>query len=303
VSNPFAGQVSIGALANSTLNAGQLLRPFPQYQNVGIESLNIGNSTYHSLQTHFQKNFGSGGMAMVNYTWSKLLDDVGSLPIPGFAAPAGASLIQDWNNISANKALDTANASQRLIFAYIYELPFGKGRSLLGNANTVVNAIISGWGLNGVTTIQSGQPLPISYGGTNILNSTFGAGIIRPNMVAGCDSNLPGSWKDRYNSGKAFNTACFAAPSSFAFGNAAAVNPYLRGQGITNIDLALFRKFSFRERYVVQFRAESFNLANHVRFANPGTVLGNSTFGLFVAGGTGQANNPRLVQLALKVIF
>jgi hypothetical protein len=303
VSNPLAGKVTIGALANPTLNAGQLLRPFPQYQNVGVESLNIGNSTYHSLQTHFRKSFGNNGMVMVNYTWSKLLDNVGSLPIPGFAAPAGASFIQDWNNISANKALDTANASQRLILAYIYELPFGKGRSLLSNTNSVVNAIISGWGLNGVTTIQSGQPLPISYGGTNILNSTFGAGTIRPNVVAGCNPNVAGSWNERFNSGKAFNTACFTAPSSFGFGNAAAVDPSLRGQGITNIDLALYRRFTFRERYAVQLRAESFNLANHVRFANPGTVLGNSTFGLFVAGGTGQANNPRLIQLALRFSF
>ena len=53
----------------------------------------------------------------------------------------------------------------------------------------------------------------------------------------------------------------------------------------------------------MQFRAETFNLANHVRFANPGTALGNTTFGLFVAGGTGQANTPRLVQLALRINF
>ena len=303
VTNPFAGLVSIGSLANSTINAGQLLRPFPQYQTVGVESLNIGNSTYHSLQTHFQKSFRRGNTLMVNYTWSKALDNVGSLPVTGFAAPAGGNSIQDWTNISANKALSPANVAQRAVIAYVYDLPFGRGRKLLGNANKVVSAIVSGWGLNGVTTIQSGQPLTITYSGTNILNSTFGAGGIRPNVVAGCEKTLPGSPIERFRGGKFFNTACFTAPSSFGFGNQAAVDPSLRGQGLTNVDLALSRKFTIRERTVVMLRAESFNIANHVRFANPGTALGNTSFGQFVAGGTGQANTPRLVQLALKINF
>jgi hypothetical protein len=77
----------------------------------------------------------------------------------------------------------------------------------------------------------------------------------------------------------------------------------LRGQGLTNIDLAASRRFRVTERVTVQFRAESFNLANHVRFANPNTTLGNVAFGQFTSGGTGQANNPRLVQVALRVFF
>jgi hypothetical protein len=303
VANPFAKLVSIGTLANATVNAGQLLRPFPQYQTIGVESLNIGNSTYNSLQAHFQKNFRRGNSIVVNYTWSKLLDNVGALPVTGFAAPAGNAMIQDWNNISGSKALDPANVSQRAVIAYVYELPFGKGRTFLANSNPVLNFIISGWGLNGVATIQSGQPLSITFSGTNVLNSTFGAGGIRPNTVPGCDPVLPGSWIERFRGGKAFNTACFVQPSTFGFGNEPAVDNILRGQGITNFDLALSRRFSFRERYALQFRAETFNLANHVRFANPTTSLGNSNFGQFTAGGTGQANNPRLLQLALRLTF
>ena len=144
--NPFAGLVTIGTLANATVNAGQLLRPFPHYQTVGVEALNIGSSTYNSLQTHFQKSFRRGNTLMVNYTWSKALDNVGSLPVTGFAAPAGGNLIQDWTNISASKALDTANVAQRAVIAYVYDLPFGKGRSLLSNTNKVVEALISGLG-------------------------------------------------------------------------------------------------------------------------------------------------------------
>ena len=173
----------------------------------------------------------------------------------------------------------------------------------MGGAGGVVNGLVSGWGVIGVTTIQSGFPLSISYGGNNILGSTFGAGTIRPNVIAGCQESLPGSPVDRFNSGKWFNTACFTAPSAFGFGDEPAYDPVLRGQGITNFDLAVVRKFIVRERYTIQFRAEVFNLANHVRFTNPGTVMGTSTFGVITAGGSSQQNQPRLIQLALRINF
>ncbi len=120
-------------------------------------------------------------------------------------------------------------------------------------------------------------------------------------MIAGCQESLPGPTVSRIN--KWFNTACFTAPSAFGFGDEPATDPTLRGQGLTNFDLALFRKFNIRERYVVQFRAETFNLANHPRFANPGTTLGTTYFGVVTAGATSQQNSPRLVQLALRVNF
>ena len=179
----------------------------------------------------------------------------------------------------------------------------GKGQALFRNANAVVNQIVSGWGINGVTTLQSGLPLAITSGATNVLSSTFGAGTIRPNVVAGCDKSMPGSAVDRLNSGKWFNTACFTAPSSFAFGNESRVDPQIRNQGITNFDLAIHKNTTVREGYVLEFRAEAFNLANHTRFANPGVSFGTSAFGVVQPGISSQANQPRLIQLALRLNF
>ena len=302
VANPFASLVSIGSLSNPTISAGQLLRPFPEYLTVGVEAMNHGNSTYNSLQTHFQKNFSKGNSVTLNYTWSKELGNAGGLPIPGFASPAGNNNIQDWNNLRGSKSLDSSNVAHRIVLASVYELPFGKGRALLANTNGVVNAIVSGWGLNSVVTIQSGQPLSFGYSGGSVL-SGFGTGGIRPNQVQGCDKTLPGSVEDRYNTNKFFNTTCFTAPATNAFGDEPATDPVLRGQGLTNIDLAASRRFKVGERVNVQFRAESFNFANHVRFANPNTTLGNVAFGQFTSGGTSQANNPRLIQMALRILF
>jgi len=305
VTNPFIGKIAIGPLANATVNAGQLLRPYPQYQTVLIPFWNVGNSTYHSLQTRFEQRFvDSGDTLMVNYTWSKLLANVGAAPVIGtFVIPAGTNGIQDWNNIGSAKALDPTSVAHRLVVSYVYDLPIGKGRALLDSVRGVVNGLVSGWGVNGVTTIQSGFPLSISYGGNNILNSTFGAGTIRPNVIAGCQKSLPGSAVDRFNSGKWFNTACFTAPFAFGFGDEPAYDPELRGQGIVNFDLAVVRNFVVRERYAIQFRAEAFNLANYTRFANPGTVMGTPTFGAITAGGSSQQNQPRLIQLAVRIKF
>jgi len=241
---------------------------------------------------------------MANYTWSKLLSNVGTPSVIGtFAAPTGTNGIQDWNNIAAAKALDPNNVAHRLVVSYVYDIPIGTGRALFGNASGSVNRLVSGWGVNGVTTVQTGFPLSISYGGNNILSSTFGAGTIRPNVIAGCQKSLPGSAVDRFNSGEWFNTACFTTPSAFGFGNEPGYDPELRGQGIVNFDLAVVRNFSFRERYKIQFRAEAFNLANNTRFANPGTVMGTSTFGTITGGGSSQQNQPRLIQLALRINF
>jgi hypothetical protein len=305
VPNPFFGTITNGALSNATVNVGQLLRPYPQYQNVLIPFWNVGNSTYNSLQARFEKRFGnSGGTLMVNYTWSKLLSDIGTASVIGtFALPSGTSGIQDWNNISSAKGLDPNNVAQRLVISYVYDFPIGKGRALLGNAGGVVNGLVSGWGVSGVTTLQTGFPLSISYGGNNILSSTFGAGTIRPKVIAGCQKSLPGSPLDRFNSGKWFNTGCFTAPSVFGFGNEPASDPEIRGQGIINFDLAVVRNFIVRERYRIQFRGEAFNLTNYTRFPNPGTVMGTPTFGVISGGSSSQQNQPRLIQLALRTNF
>ena len=163
VANPFAGQVLPGGtLASSTINAGQLLRPYPEYQNIGIPSYFVGFSNYESLQATFQRRLGAGGTINVAYTWSKLLSNTDSI---------AGDQVQDYNNLAAGKSLSADNVAQRLTIAYTADLPFGRGKALFRGANGVVNAIISGWGINGITTFQSGLPLSLSYGGINDLRS------------------------------------------------------------------------------------------------------------------------------------
>jgi hypothetical protein len=156
-----------------------------------------------------------------------------------------------------------------------------------------MDKLISGWGVNGVTTFQSGNPLPISVA-VNTSNS-FGGGQ-RPNRT-GVTAQESGSAQSRLN--QWFNTAAFALPASFTFGNAARTMPDARSHGIANYDFTVFKNTKLSERFGLQFRTEVFNLFNRVRFAYPGTAIGNPQFGVV----SGQSNDPRLIQFALRLMF
>jgi hypothetical protein len=295
VPNPFAGQVLPGGtLASSTINAGQLLRPYPEYQNIGIPSDFVGFSNYQSLQAVFERRLGAGGTINVAYTWSKLLSNTDSVP---------ADQVQDYNNLAAGKSLSADNVPQRLTIAYTGDLPFGRGKALVRGANRAINAMVSGWGINGITILQSGLPLSLSYGGTNDLG-LFGAGTIRPNVIAGCNETEPGSPEQRATAGDWYNVKCFTAPASvFSFGDEPRVDPILRQQGIINFDVALRRIIPIRERYRLEMRAECFNIANHPRFGAPGTVIGTSAAGQIQSMITSQANTPRIFQFVARLSF
>jgi hypothetical protein len=178
----------------------------------------------------------------------------------------------------------------------VMDIPVGKGRKYLSNANSFVNAAIGGWGVEGVTTIQSGFPL--HFGTNQNLTNSQGGGS-RPNVVAGCDESVSGSAQSRLNGW--FNTACFSQPLPFTFGNASRTDPSLRSPGIANWDFSAFKKFPFGpdRRYNIEFRSEFFNIFNRVQFGYPGQTQGSSSFGIV----SSQQNTPRLVQFALRFAF
>ena len=116
-------------------------------------------------------------------------------------------------------------------------------------------------------------------------------------MAAGCSKSTSGSAQSRVNGW--FNTGCFTAPPAFTFGSESRTDPNLRTAGVANWDFAAFKDTAIHERFALQFRAEIFNMFNRVQFAAPNTTVGSSTFGYV----TNQVNNPRLVQVALRLKF
>jgi hypothetical protein len=303
VPNPFFGKLPAGAnssLTGATIRAGQLLRPYPQYINVNVSSPYTGNSIYHSLQAKYQKRFSAGGTVLVSYAWSRLIGNADGLS--GFLESQVAA-VQDWNNMKAERAVVSFDVPQHLVASYVYDLPVGKGKHFLGNVNGIPDKVISGWGVSGVTTLQSGYPLQITAQGNN-LSSFFGAGTIRPNFVGGCDQTISGSQQSRLN--EWFNVNCFTQPGTYSFGNLGRTDPALRAAGIANYDLSLAKKTAITEAIKLEFRAECFNLANRVQFGNPNTVLNPSTLGTpnnQFGKVTSTLNQARLFQLAMRLTF
>jgi hypothetical protein len=283
-------------ISNGGVNAtGQALLPFPQYVGVTQNRQYWGASIYHGLQARLQKHFQQGSSAQVSYTWSKMISDVDSLYSFVEASTVGSGP-QDQYNHKAERSLSSFDTPQLVMVSYFLALPMGRNQRFLHDANGMVNAIVGGWGINGITTFQKGFPLSFAAQATT-LSSDFNAGTPRPNITSGCTQSVSGSRKDRL--GEWFNTSCFTQPGNFSFGNAPRSSNQLRADGIDNWDLSAVKKTALHAGQDLEFRAEFFNVANHARFAAPDTTVGDSIFGMV----TSTANKPRLMQFALRYNF
>lgn len=312
-SYPFS-QPLPGGLAPGALVQGQLDRPYPQYAGVNLNGFGCCSSNYNALQATVTRRFQSGGTLLVAYTNAKLMSNTDTLTswLEG-GVTGGVGGIQDWNNLAGERSLSSQDVSQRLVVSYVLDLPFGHGKKFLSGLSGVSNAIVSGWGVDGITTLQRGFPVKLSWGGGDALTQAgLGIGSLRPDYVPGCDKNVGGSSFSKTLPGATwFNTACFTAPSGnnpdvahplnpWSFGNEPRVDASLRQQGVVNFDFAVFKRTTILERLNVEFRAEIFDLFNHPQFGSPNGTVTSSTFGQV----TSTINNSfRIVQFGLKFVF
>ncbi|MBI3696691.1 MAG: carboxypeptidase regulatory-like domain-containing protein [Acidobacteria bacterium] len=292
VPNPFFGLIQIGALAQPTVQRGQLLRPFPEYNGMSINSPMNRNAIYHSGQMKVEKRFRHAGSLLGAYTWAKLISDTDTLT--AWLEPNGNPGVQDTYNVRLERSLANYDVAHRLVVSYAVDLPFGKDQPLLSGVTGAVGKIVSGWGISGYTVFASGTPLPLTNA-VNLTNS-FGGGS-RP-ISAGRSAKLEGAAQSRLN--RWFDTSAFTAPPAFTFGNLARNLPDARSAGVNGSEFSVIKNTPLiKERVGLQFRTEIFNLFNRVRFNSPGLSLGTPQFGVV----SGQYNEPRLVQFALRLLF
>jgi hypothetical protein len=293
VANPFYGIIPYGTLSLSTIAEGQLLRPYPQY--TGVTESNLGNQDYiyHSLQIQVQKRFRQGGSILASYTWSKNIGNFDSSA--GWLEASQLANVQNNNNLQAERAVSGFDVPQRLLVSYSYDLPFGRGRRFFSSVSGLSDKLISGWGINGITTLQAGFPLTLNTSSNPL--SAYGVGTLRPDYVAGCNIAESGSAQQKLNNW--FNTACFTQPPDASLGSLGRTVTGTRMAGIANYDFSVFKGFAVTERINLQFRSEFFNIFNRVQFGPPGETLGTANFG--VIGST--LGNPRLVQFSLRANF
>ena len=156
-------------------------------------------------------------------------------------------------------------------------------------ADGIVGAIVSDWSLAGALTLQSGVPIAVSQATNNNLFAGFG--VQRPNING--DPTLP---DDEHSVNRWFNTSAFSTAPQFTLGNASR-NP-VRGPSYRNLDLALSRRVPMSAGTALELRAEAFNVTNTPAFGAPNGSFGSPAFGTITT-----AADPRVIQLAVKVIF
>ena len=298
--NPFIGLVNptSGLNTQATLQNSALLSPFPQYGNsMGEGSAGWANSDYHSLQVKMQKRFTGGASIGLGYTYAKLISSTDTLT--GWLESTSADNwgVIDANRLDLEKALSSNDVKNRLVVSYVYDIPVGRGKAILPNASRLADEVVGGWGVEGITTFQSGFPLPI--GGFKNLNGNWGGFGQRPAIVPGCDrtKQTGGPIASR----KFFNISCYAQAPVFDFGMQRN-DSIVRTPGIDNWDSSIFKNFAVDKdgRTSVQFRTEFFNLFNRTQFGVPNNNANDATNGGTV---NSQANLPRLVQFALRIKF
>ncbi|MBI4873483.1 MAG: carboxypeptidase regulatory-like domain-containing protein [Acidobacteria bacterium] len=273
VRSPFSGLPEFAgtALASSQVNRSQLLRPLPHFAGVS-GSQTVGYSYYHSLQVQAEKRFSKGVTFQAAWTYSKFMQ--------------ATDFLNDTDALP-EKVVSDLDYPHRIIVNAVYELPFGKGKPLLGGARGVWNHLAGGWQAQGIYEGQSGAPLG------------FGNAIFNGNLhdiPLPVSSRMAERW---FNTGAGFERDARRQLGSnirrFSTRFAG-----VRADGINAWDLSLFKNFRLTERWKAQFRVETNNALNHVMFAAPNTAPSSSAFGTITAE-TG--HGPRRVDFGIKLIF
>lgn len=263
-------------------------RPVPQFDDITLEE-SSANSSYNSLQVRFEQRLSFGLSMLSSYTWAKSIDNASSF----FSSAGDPNFPQDSFNTKAERGRSNFDVRHRLSVSYSYDLPFGKGRSLLAD-NGWLTAALTGWQTYGIVTLQSGRPFTVALlseiDNSNTGRSSLGFGANdRPNIIG--DASLSNRTPDQW-----FNTSAFAFSPRGTFGNAG--RNILDGPGFQNVNASLAKNTRLKEGLDLQLRAEAFNLFNHPNFDLPDNFLGSPTFGRILS-----AQSPRHIQFGLKLLF
>jgi hypothetical protein len=291
--NPFT---TASFYASNTVN--QYYLAFPQYKSISDGTPFVGNTNFTALEVTLKQRTAHGLDVMLNYTYSKTIDDLGTFRV--------------GDNPRLDRSLSTADEPQNLAATAVYQLPFGRGH--MGGDNFFLRSIASDWGLSGIVTYHSGFPIAVTGSGCgtgSILNQCM------PSVVPGNPSRINGSYgkatgfttaatytQEQYINPNAFTVAqnvststtpiggvvstpsqqytnVGAGPADYVPGNAARVAALnLWGPSLFNLDLGLKRTFPIYREAKLQFEIDALNALNHVVFTAPGAVVnGGSSFG------------------------
>ncbi|MGH9325262.1 MAG: carboxypeptidase regulatory-like domain-containing protein [Terriglobia bacterium] len=261
-----------GALRNQkTVPLYQLLRPYPQYQELYTSHAPVEGDNVRNLEVRVQRSYANGMQLLASYiynreqsTWWPDAGDFTDGPYYYNQAPM-------WT--------EGRYPRHRAIVSGIYALPVGHGRRWLTHANPLLDGLLGGWSSSSIFSITSGQPLNFGYGNPFVLTGS-------PTQ------NVP--------QGYAFNPAAFANSPAYTPFAGPSVIPGVDGPVQWDIDAQLTKSFPLPHEMNLQFRVEAYNLTNSIMFAPADSGFGDSTFGQM---NLGQSNLGRTIQYSLRFSF
>ena len=247
-----------------------------------------GNSNYHALQFKVEKRMSHGLSLLASYVFSKTISDSRGGADAGGTAPG---MVQDKNNLRAEKSLADEHFPHRFVSTVNYDVPLGRGRKFMGGMPRWADVIVGQWAVGGILTLNSGRRVNIAVQGDPA--NVGSAAAARPNVVPGQNPNLPGDQRtlDRW-----FNTDAFVRQPAYTFGNAG--RNLVAAPGLRNCDLAMYKVLRIDETRYFQLRGEFFNASNTPFFSAPGSSLGLAEFGVI-----SDAADARIIQIGLKFTF
>ena len=289
VANPFYGNSAFGNLsASPTISRGQLLRPFPQFDNVLAHRSNEARSRYNALSLRWDRRLRNNWALNANYTYSQLKDNQFG-EANQYANRLGSAL----NNydLGGEFGYSLLDVPHRFNISGTVQLPFGAGHRWLTTGWG--NALLGGWSVSAAGRYQNGFPVAVWQASNN--SGLLGSNQ-RPNLVEGVDLATSGSTEDRLTGW--INAAAFTAAPAYTFGNAPRTLPNLRTPGQKNTDISLQKAVAVAGK-TVSFRADFLNVFDNPLFSGPVGTYGTSNFGqITVVNGF-----PRSVQFQARVAF
>ncbi len=267
-----------------------------RYPGLGVSGFQIfandANSIYNSLQVTLSHRFSHGLHFQAAYTWSKAIDETST------GNTSLNSAVNAQTSLADSRGPADFDRTHRVIVNYTYDLPFLRG------AKGLTHALLGGWYISGITTVQSGAPFTVLDSAAASAYGLLGTGTpTTPNLVLGVNPLAPGSTLSRlggYVNINAFSPAtAIDADGSTGFGNLG--RNTFRGPFQQNWDFSAGKLFAITERQSLRITADFFNLFNHANFANPGflDIESPSNFGQI----TNTLGTPRLIQFSAKYSF
>jgi hypothetical protein len=272
VTNPMAGKIPGSGLNNATVAFQSLQIPYPEFGGITQSTHPIGESLYNSMQVSVEKRLKGGLQGRFSFTWNKIMQQTGYL--------------NDQDDPSQLARVQAGEPSKVAVLSLTYVLP------VFANTKGFLHNVLGGWEASSIIRYLNGSLIGAPGG---VYSTGINPKLDNPTYQQWFDTCTLNTSGVRQNCVDTNQPVAFIQTPPFTLRTLSGVLPGVRTEVPTTMDLSLFKTFQFHEKARLQFRANAYNLANTPVFGGP-----NTTSGVI---GIGQVNDPRIVELGLKLNF